>query len=399
MAKTTKKTTQKTSGKSSAKKILQAQMTARIFGFKKEGSLSVSKDVIKNVDSYKKDKDFLDPNMFAMEEAFVRLSNYKEVHGKDYSEPDIFYTEGTLSGTHKKNRKKPGEEIINLNIINVNTSIAEATIIKTAEAILADHGIKKIKILVNNIGGPEAQLNYTKEATSYYRKHINDLTSNCRQLFKESLHALIANGSDECTEIHEEAPKPMEFLDEASKKRFGEVIEFLEIFGSDYDIDQSIIGDPNYSSNTVFKIIDQNTGKTVAAGSRYDHLARKCGLRKDIPAIGISINVPKPKKISESSLSKIEKSKFYFLHLGFEAKLRAFDVIDQLRKSNIYLQHKLHKDKLSTQLGSAKKSGAEYYVIMGQKEAMENELIVRDKEAHSQYIINNREIVDYLKKL
>jgi histidyl-tRNA synthetase len=383
----------------SKKQILQSELVARLFGFKKEDSLSVKRDDIKSVESAINEKGYLDPNMFPIEEAYVRLSNYKESRGKDFSEPSITYSEGSMSGSHKKNRKRPGEEMINLHTINISTSIAEAMIIKTSLAILEDHGVKKVKILINNIGNPESQAAYKKEATAYYRKNINDLNSNCRQLFKESLHSLITQGSDQCEEIHEEAPKPMEFLDDSAKKRFSEVLEYLETFGVDYDMDQSVLGDPNYSTNTVFQIIDQSSEKVVAAGSRYDHLARSSGLRKDIPAMGATVHVPKPKKSPGSALDKIKNSKLFFMQIGFEAKIAAFSILDQLRQSNIYPLHKIYKDKLSSQIGAAKKSGAEYYIILGQKEAMDNDLIVRDKESQSQHIVSNDKIVDYLKKL
>lgn len=392
------KTTSSSKGGSS-KSILEAQVTAQIFGFTYRKPDAVTKEDIQIVEDHKKDKKYVDDNLFPMEEIFASLRQYKEDKSKEMVNPRLMYTEGSAAGKHKKLRKKPGEEIINLHAINVPGSIAEASVIKAAESILSNHGIKKIKVLINNIGNIESQAAYTKEATSYYRKNIADLNSTCRQLFKESLHALITKGSGMCKEIHDEAPKPMEFLDDESRKRFSEVVEFLETMGIEYEIDQSILGDTNYSTNTVFKIIDEGTNKTVGAGSRYDSLARKCGLRKDIPSVGITINVPKPKKSKTRSLAKIEKAKFFFMQIGFEAKLHSLSLIDQLQKENVYVLHKLYRDKLSTQISSARKSSADYYIIMGQKEAMENDLIVRDKESHSQYIIDNRNIVDYLKKL
>lgn len=396
--KQSKSTTKKTPrSKSKSKSILEAQVTARFFGFKNIDTIQVSKEDARITSDHKKDKDYLDDYLFPMEEVFTQLREYKEQ--QEMVEPILAYYEGSGTGKYKKHRKGAGEEIINLQAINVRSSIAEAMLIKSAEAMLASHGIRKIKVLINNIGDLESQAAYTKEATAYYRKNIADLNATCRQYFKDSLHTLITKGSGMCKEIHDEAPKPMEYLDDASRKRFGEVVEFLETMGIDYEMDQSLLGDPNYSTNTVFQIIDLNTDKIVAAGSRYDSLARKCGLRKDIPAVGMLLNLPKPKKSTTRMINKIENANFFFMQIGFEAKLHSLNLIDQLRKENIYVLHKLYRDKLSSQISSAKKSPANYYMIMGQKEAMENDLIVRDKESHSQYIIDSRKIVDYLKKL
>jgi len=372
---------------------------AKYFGFEIEKPYPVTKDDIKTTKAAQKEVGYLDDILFPMEEALTILKNYKEEIGKESIEPKIFYYEGTAPGSHKKRRKKPGEEIVNLHIVNVDKSIADATLIKTAQVILEENGVKNICVRINNIGGKESQIAFLREATAYYRKNINEMDVNCRQYFKDGVYTLIKKGHKKCSAVHEEAPRTMDFLGDTTRKHFGEIIEFLETMNIPYEIDPFIVGDQNFSSHTVFEIIDCDTKKVVAAGSRYNMLYKKIGTRKEIPSIGMTINVPKPKTITKAAIDKIGKANVFFMQLGYEAKLNSLRIIDELRKEKISVKHKIYRDRLTNQISASKKTKSDFIIITGQKEAMEGTIIFRDKESKSQMVIDVNDLPKTLKAI
>ena len=381
-------------------KFLESALIAKYFGFEVIEPVPVTKEDIKMAKDGQKEVGYLDDNLFPMEEAIAILRDYKEDLDNGKIDPRLYYSEGSASGSHKKKRRKPNEEIINLHILNVPKSIADATLLKTAQTMLAENGIKNILVKINNIGGKEAQNAFLRESTNHYRKNLNIMNTTCRQYFKDGVHVLIKKGQKQCPIIvHEESPRSMDFLGDDTRKNFGEIIEFLETMSIPYEIDQFILGDPNYSSHTIFEIIDLDTDKVVAAGSRYNLLYKKIGTRKEIPAVGAIINLPKQKEITSRFLSKIENSKNYFMQIGYVAKLSSLKVIDDLRKHKIPVKHKLFRDRLSTQISSSKKAGSEFLIIMGQKEALEGTVIVRDKEGKTQSVIGLNDLAKRLKKL
>lgn len=380
-------------------KYLESALIAKYFGFEISNPYSVTKDDVKGAKEAQKEVGYLDDNLFPMEEGMSILRNYKEEIDQGSIEPKLLYYEGSAPGSHKKRRRKPNEEIINLHIVNVPKSIADATLIKVSQTMLAENGIKNICVRINNIGGKESQNAFLRESTNYYRKNINSMNVNCRQFFKEGVHTLIRKGKKQCPIIHEESPKPMDFMGDETRKNFGEIIEFLETMAIPYEIDQFILGDPNYSSHTIFEIYDTDTDKVVAAGTRYNLLYKKIGTRKEIPAVGVVINLPKQKEVTKISMNKIDNSKIYFMQIGYEAKLNSLKVIDDLRRDKIAMKHKLYRDRLSSQISASKKADAEYLVIMGQKEALENTVIIRDKESKSQSVIDLNSLSKTLKKL
>ncbi len=70
-----------------------------------------------------------------------------------------------------------------------------------------------------------------------------------------------------------------------------------------------------------------------------------------------------------------------------------------MRKAHIPIMQELSKDSLGAQLGVAEKSEVPYALILGQKEALEDAVIVRDMTTRSQETIKIAKLAEYLKKL
>jgi histidyl-tRNA synthetase len=91
--------------------------------------------------------------------------------------------------------------------------------------------------------------------------------------------------------------------------------------------------------------------------------------------------------------------KVYFIQLGFEAKLKSLCVIEVLRKAKIPVYQSVSKDSLGAQLALAEKMEVPHCIIFGQKEAMDNTVIVRDMKTHSQDTVKIDALSDYIKHL
>ena len=70
-----------------------------------------------------------------------------------------------------------------------------------------------------------------------------------------------------------------------------------------------------------------------------------------------------------------------------------------LRKAKIPVQQTITRDKITNQISKAKRLNSPYVLIMGQKEAIENCVLVRDTKSHSQTAVKIENLIDYLKNL
>lgn len=387
----------KKSDKPKAKSVPQTFVISQYFGFSNINLPEVTKDDMLKAKSIRKGYAYVDKCLPPLEEQIALLRDFRDGDAKGRAHPLMVCAEGQSKGPHKKNRKKPGQKIYNLHIIGTPKSIADALLIKTALCILEESGYKDLSLSINSIGGKESLSQFNRELTNYYKKNISNLNSNCRQIFKEGAHSLVTCGSVP-VEISNEAPSPFTFLSEPNREHFKEVLEFLEKQNTPYEINKDILGDPHYSTHTVFTIVDPKSGKILASGSRYNMLAKKTGHKKDIPCACVTIHLTKDKNVKSSELPDLKKSKFYFIQVGFEAKLKSLEVIELLRKAKIPVYQSLVQDRISVQLEIARKMRFPFVLIMGHKEAHDGTILVRNLETHSQSIVRVEDLPEFIKK-
>ena len=248
------------------------------------------------------------------------------------------------------------------------------------------------------MGDRESFGRFVREFTTYCRKNLENIHPSCRQDFKKNSLCILSCKHEKCLKVLEEAPKPISFLSEPSRVHFTEVLEYIEILGIPYRIENSLVADRTYGCQTVFEILDDKTSKPLSSGARYNILARKIGFKKEVPAIGAKVEIRDFDGRVPAS-RKIEKPLVCFVQIGFEAKLKSLQVIEMLRAAKIPTYQSLSRDKLSSQLSIAENLKIPYTIIMGQKEAMENSVIVRYMVNRSQETVYLPDLRKYLGKI
>lgn len=390
-------TNQKTNKITAVKKnkmVDNSLVIASYYGFEKIDIKQIDKDHHEKSKRVKNKENFKHDNLPHLEE-YVSVLSY--AHQKERKTlPMFFYTKGDIKTSKRKNTSNKN---LGLHIIGTSKSIAEAILIKTAFSILKEEGYKDLKLEINSLGDKDSQSNYNKALTQYFRNNLNNLDKECKEILKFGGHTLMACGPKGIHSILEDAPSAIEFLSEENRIHFKEVIEYLESQNIPFEINKTVVGDPHYSSHTVFTIIDAKTEKVLATGTRYNELSKKIISRKGHPAVSLNITISKLKKVPENKMPKFDKCDTYFIQLGYSAKLKSLEVIEILRKARIPIHHAIGRDKMSTQSTFANKKHVKYILLIGQKEALDHSICVRDLESNSQKTVPLEKLVDYLKEL
>jgi histidyl-tRNA synthetase len=340
-----------------------------------------------------------------VEEKIAILRTYQDEEMHTLPQPVMLYFKGAFKGSLvKKSAHFP--RYCDLDILGSSKSIGEAILIKTALTILKEEGYENVCVEINSIGDKDSIARFTRDLTAYYRKHMHELHPDCRQLLKKDPFELLGCKNEKCKPINESAPKSMNFLSEASRQHFREVLEYLEHLEIPYRINNNLIGNRKYCTETIFEIINidaegkKDAPKTLAIGVRYDGLSKKIGAKREIPGAGLSILIkPSPKSDLKKEVKKTKNPSVFFIQLSFDAKLHSLKIIEMLRQAKIPVHQSLSKDKLLAQITTAEKMKIPIMILMGKKEAVEGTVIVRDMETRSQETILITDLVDHLKKL
>lgn len=335
------------------------------------------------------------------------MRSYIENGMQSLPQPLLFYSYGPVF-RHDNPQKGRYRQFFqfDMDVLGSEKSILDALVIRTAWTILEEAGAKDLSLDINSIGDKECRQGYIRELVNYYKKNINSLPAIDRERLKTNPLRILDSKEEKTIELNQYAPDILSSLCPACKKHFKEVLEYLEEMGIPYNINKCLVRGLSYYTKTVVEIMitEEETGKRVAiaAGGRYDYLGRQLGSKKDIPAVGVSIGVDRVVEapwFAKLCPRILKKPKIYFIQLGFDAKLKSLNVIEILRKGKVPIAQSISKDNLSTQLANAEKLGMNYALIFGQKEAIEDSVIVRDMSNRSQETIKLDKLLDYLKTL
>ena len=272
----------------------QAAEIARYFGFTPINTPSYNPEALERIKSLKEDT-YKSVYKTKTEET-LRSSHlnekatiaYSYINGwQNFSQTLSIFTPLPFK---KGSKKLPKTAEYGIDIIGSGQSIADALLMQTIKSILEEEGFKGIHFEINCIGEKDATHQFEKELNAYFRKNINLLTPDQQKLFKHNVFHLIqeAARTETFIELLKEAPQAMNFLSEAGRKHFKEVLEHLENLNIDYEIDGFLIENKYYSTHTIFAARDKN-GTLLALGGRYNNITKKLGTRKDIPAIGATL--------------------------------------------------------------------------------------------------------------
>lgn len=335
------------------------------------------------------------------------VRSYLENGMLNIPQPVMFYNYGPIF-RHDNPQKGRYRQFwqFDVDALGSDKSIVDALVIKTMLTILEEAGAKNVILDINSIGDKECRPAYIRELTNYYKKNLASLSAIDRERLKTNPLRILDSKDPKTIAINEQAPDSVSFLTGTAKKHFKEVLEYLGEMGVEYQINKNLVRGLSYYTHTVFEFSvpseDGSAPLALGGGGRYDYLAKQLGSKKDVPAVGASFGVDRIVSAPwYSGLTPriLKKPKLYFIQLGFEAKLKSLNVIEILRKGHVAIAQSLSKDSLGAQLAVAEKSGAPYAIIFGQKEAMDNTVIVRDMSTRSQETVKISKLLDYLKSM
>lgn len=288
-------------------------------------------------------------------------------------------------------------------------SIVDALIIRTAYTILEEAGAKDLTVDINSIGDKECRGKYIRELTNYYKKHSKDLSAVDKERLVKNPLRILDSKDPKTIALNEEAPDAVSYLCPACKKHFKEVLEYLEEMNIPYSINKNLVRGLSYYTRTVFEICEETKTEqgevkkiSICGGGRYDYLGKILGSKKDIPAMGMGFGMDRVVESGWYANLKpriMKEPQAYFIQFGLEAKLKSLNIMEILRKAKFPVIQSISKDKLGAQLGAAEKLGVKYVMIFGQREALDNTVIVRNMENRSQDNVKIADLKEYIKKL
>lgn len=289
-------------------------------------------------------------------------------------------------------------------VLGEESSVLDAQIIQIFYNILTSLKLKNLIIEINSIGDNQCRPYYKKLLTSFFRSRESALCLDCRRRLRENPLRILDCKEEKCQQVRNQAPQILDHLCESCHQHFKEVLEFLDELELPYHLNPYLVRGLDYYTKTVFEIIeDSSEGKaqgSLAGGGRYDTLIKILG-GKEAAAVGGAGGIERIVQLIKTKTADSFKEKeidVFLAQLGNLAKRKSLKLIEKFREAKIFIGESLGRDSLKAQLKMADRLGAKYTLILGQKEALEGMVIIRDMKKGKQEIVKFEKTVSEIKK-
>jgi len=293
-----------------------------------------------------------------------------------------------------------------LEVFGEESAVIDAQIIQAFYNILKELKFKNLVIEINSIGDSQCRPYYKKTLVSYLRSRASSLCADCRRRVRENPLRVLDCKEEKCQPIKSQAPQMVDHLCEECKSHFKEVIEFLDELDLPYRLNPYLVRGLDYYTKTVFEIFEDTAeGRRLGAlvgGGRFDMLVKLLG-GKPTPACGAALGVEriieeiKERKRGAGS-SPALTAPLFIAQLGSLAKRKSLKLVEEFREAKIPIAESLSKDSIKTQLRIADRLGVSHTLILGQKEALDGIIIIRDMASGKQDIVKLDRTVKEIKK-
>lgn len=324
-------------------------------------------------------------------------------HGMGSWPQPVFLYYGGPFFRHEKPQKGRYRQFyqFGLEILGSDKAVLDAITIHVGYLILKESGLD-IRVKLNTLGDLEVRQAYEAKLKAFYQEHQKELGALDQARIDSNPLRILDSKDEQSKKVNEDVPTSIGSLNETSSEHFKKVLEYLDAAHIPYEIDHALVRGLDYYVHTVFEYICGEESLALGGGGRYDGLAQTMGHNKAVPGIGLGLGVDRILEYAQPGAytpKTQESAQFFFIQLGFEAKAKSFEIIEILREHEIAVEHSLAKNNLAMQLSIAEEKNIPYAIIFGQKEALDNMVIIRDMKKRSQTSIAIADMAEYIKQL
>ncbi|MCX6759081.1 MAG: histidine--tRNA ligase [Candidatus Nealsonbacteria bacterium] len=317
---------------------------------------------------------------------------------KLYSSGPAFRYEHPQAGRYRQFHQ------FNLEVIGDGNSVIDAQVIQIFYNILTEIKLKKLIVEINSIGDNQCRPYYKKLLLSYLKSRDLSLCVDCRRRLRENPLRVLDCKEEKCQRIVSQAPQMIDHLCQECHDHFKGVLEFLDEIELPYRLNPYLVRGLDYYTKTVFEIFeDTEEGRkmgSLSGGGRYDALVKLLG-GEDTKAIGGAMGIERVIATIKSKKIKTQKPSnppIFLAQLGIMAKRKSLKLLEDFRKVKIQVAESFGRDSLKAQLKIADRLGVKYTLLLGQKEVLEETIIIRDMKIGRQETVKLEKVVREMQK-
>ncbi|MEK7560988.1 MAG: His/Gly/Thr/Pro-type tRNA ligase C-terminal domain-containing protein [Patescibacteria group bacterium] len=322
-------------------------------------------------------------------------------------EGDCFWREGT----GRDDGVRRSYEIA-LATIGQDDPLAVAEIMMVLWRSFGELGIRDedLSVRVNAVGCGVCRAAFRSAMTAYLRPRSGRLCKVCRVGARRAPVRLAACSDERCRAIIENAPQMLDFLCDSCGRHLRTLFECFDEARLPYFLDSTLYREESFFSDIIFEFRykaahgeDSDAGEgpgsvVLAEGGRMSRVGKAMTGKRFGAVAGVILLDNALDAAVAAAPEAPRHSPVFVVQLGELAKRKSLVLVERLREGGIPMFASFGRDSIRAQLKAAERAGTNLALVLGQKEALDGTVIVREVMSGIQETVRQDKIVDFLKE-
>ena len=284
---------------------------------------------------------------------------------------------------------------IGLELLGFADPRSDVEAIAVAWDLLADLGLQGLALEINSLGSTEDRARYRDQLVRWLSARRDQLDPDSQDRLERNPLRILDSKHPETQALLEGAPTLADALSDDSRERFALVQAGLTQLAIPFQCNPRLVRGLDYYSHTAFEITSTQLGAqaTVCGGGRYDGLVEQLG-GPATACMGWALGMERLVMLLAQIDTALPASavELYVVSRGTQAQALALQLAVQLRRSGRRVELDLSAAAFGKQFKRADRSGAAWAVVIGDSEAEQGEVILKNLAAAAEERISVAEL-------
>lgn len=285
---------------------------------------------------------------------------------------------------------------IGAELVGVDSPSADVEVLSMAWQFLNSIGLEgKVSLELNSIGNLESRKKYLEELHRYFESHMTALSPESQARLRKNPLRILDSKQKEDQALLEGAPLLEDFLDEASKLHFEQVVTGLKSLGLSFQVNPRLVRGLDYYCHTVFEFTTTLLGaqNAVLSGGRYDGLVKAMG-GPEAAGTGWAAGVDRLAELV--TFAPMGPRPVACIAFSSEDEAQALVLTQELRHKGVKTELITGGGNLGKKFKRADRFKSHTAVMVGGEEWKRGELIVKNLDSGEQQTLPKAQLLPYL---
>jgi len=288
-------------------------------------------------------------------------------------------------------------------LVGATSYLQDAEVIILGKRILDSLGLEKVKVSINSLGDDLSRENYRKALKEYFSKNIDSMCEDCKRRLEINPLRILDCKVPEDRPIIEKAPKMSDYLSDAARVHYENVVEALKKVGIEVEQDDTLVRGLDYYTGIVFEfhMAEKDDVGAIGGGGHYKNLLAEIG-GPDLEGVGLSFGLERLyyvfQQVNGPQTMDIGPD-FFIMAMGEEEIELSFTLADILRSNGYAIEMNYETKSFKSLFKVAERKHAKFAIIIGEEEMTKNQLSVKNLKTQEQTVVKTDDMLMVFKSL